>query len=46
MSKRVVGVLGSARSAIEAFGGSLADIEPADLAGSVMKEAVARSAPA
>jgi acetyl-CoA C-acetyltransferase len=43
MSKRDVVVLGVARSAIGTFGGSLADIEPAELAGTVMKEAVARS---
>ena len=43
MSKRDVVVLGAARSAIGGFGGSLADIEPAELAGMVMKEAVKRS---
>ena len=43
MSKRDVVVLGAARSAIGTFGGSLADIEPAELAGTVMKEAVERS---
>ncbi len=43
MSKRDVVVLGAARSAIGTFGGALADIEPAELAGTVMKEAVARS---
>ena len=43
MSKRDVVVLSAARSAIETFGGALADIEPAELAGTVMKEAVARS---
>jgi acetyl-CoA C-acetyltransferase len=43
MSKRDVVVLGAARSAIGTFGGSLADIEPAELAGTVMKEAVLRS---
>ena len=43
MSKRDVVVLGAARSAIGTFGGSLADIEPQELAGTVMKEAVARS---
>ena len=43
MSKRDVVVLGAARSAIGTFAGSLADIEPADLAGTVMKEAVKRS---
>ncbi|CAB3808363.1 Beta-ketothiolase BktB [Paraburkholderia caffeinitolerans] len=43
MSKRDVVVLGAARSAIGTFGGSLADIEPVELAGTVMKEAVTRS---
>ena len=43
MSKRDVVVLGAARSAIGTFGGALADIEPAELAGTVMKEAVKRS---
>jgi len=43
MSKRDVVVLGAARSAIGTFGGALADIEPAEFAGTVMKEAVARS---
>lgn len=43
MSKRDVVVLSAARSAIGTFGGSLADIEPCELAGSVMKEAVVRS---
>src|SRR5262245_63279550 len=43
MSQRDVVVLGAARSAIGTFGGSLADIEPAELAGSVMKSAVERS---
>ena len=43
MSKREVVVLGIARSAIGSFGGSLADIEPCELAGTVMKEAVSRS---
>jgi acetyl-CoA C-acetyltransferase len=43
MSKRDVVVLGAARSAIGTFGGSLSDIEPAELAGTVMKEAVQRS---
>jgi acetyl-CoA C-acetyltransferase len=42
MSRDVV-VLSAVRSAIGAFGGSLADIEPSELAGTVMKEAVARS---
>ena len=43
MSKRDVVVLSAARSAIGSFGGSLSDIEPAELAGIVMKEAIARS---
>ena len=43
MSKRDVVVLGAARSAIGTFGGGLADIEPAELAGTVMKHAVERS---
>jgi len=42
MSKEVV-VLSAVRSPIGAFGGSLADIEPAELAGTVMKEAIARA---
>ncbi|NUZ04488.1 beta-ketothiolase BktB [Piscinibacter koreensis] len=43
MSKRDVMVLSAVRSAVGTFGGALADIEPAELAGTVMKEAVARS---
>ena len=43
MSTRDVVVLGAARSAIGTFGGALAGIEPAELAGSVMKEAIKRS---
>jgi acetyl-CoA C-acetyltransferase len=43
MSKRDVVVLSAARSAIGSFGGGLADIEPPELAGTVMKEAIARS---
>src|SRR5215212_9071487 len=43
MSKRDVVVVGAARSGIGTFGGSLADMEPAELAGTVMKEAVKRS---
>ncbi len=43
MSKRDVVVLGAARSAIGTFAGALADMEPAELAGTVMKEAVKRS---
>jgi len=42
-STREVVVLGAARSAIGAFGGSLAHLEPAELAGIVMKDAVTRS---
>lgn len=42
MSKEVV-VLSAVRSAIGAFGGSLKDMEPADLGGVVVKEAIARS---
>jgi acetyl-CoA C-acetyltransferase len=43
MSQRDVVVLGAARSAIGTFNGGLADIEPAELAGLVMKAAVERS---
>ena len=43
MSKRDVVVLSAARSAIGSFGGGLADIEPPELAATVMKEAIARS---
>jgi acetyl-CoA C-acetyltransferase len=43
MSKRDVVVLSAVRSAIGTFGGSLADTEPAELAGTVMKAAVERS---
>jgi len=43
MSQREVVVLSAVRSAIGTFGGSLAGIEPPELAGTVMKEAVARS---
>ncbi len=43
MSTRDVVVLGAARSAIGTFSGSLAEMEPAELAGLVMKEAVQRS---
>ena len=42
-NKRDVVVLGAARSAIGTFAGGLADIEPAELAGQVMKAAVERS---
>jgi acetyl-CoA C-acetyltransferase len=43
MSKRDVVVLGVARSAIGTFGGGLSDMEPAELAGQIMKAAVERS---
>ena len=43
MTERDVVVLSAVRSAVGAFGGGLSDIEPADLAGMVMKEAVTRS---
>jgi acetyl-CoA C-acetyltransferase len=43
MSKRDVVVLGACRSAIGTFGGALAEIEPAELAGTVMREAIKRS---
>ena len=43
MSVRDVVVLGAARSAIGTFNGGLADIEPAELGGLVIKEAVKRS---
>jgi acetyl-CoA C-acetyltransferase len=43
MAQRDVVVLGAARSAIGTFAGSLADMEPAELAGTVMKAAVERS---
>jgi acetyl-CoA C-acetyltransferase len=43
MASRDVVVLGAARSPIGTFGGSLADIEPAELAGTVMKAAVERA---
>ena len=42
MTKEVV-VLSAVRSAIGGFGGSLSTMEPAELAGMVMKEAIARS---
>ncbi len=42
MTREVV-VLSAMRSPIGAFGGSLSSIEPAELAGTVMKEAVSRS---
>ena len=43
MTTRDVVVLGAVRSAIGSFAGSLSDIEPAELAGTVMKAAVERS---
>ncbi|WP_326543938.1 acetyl-CoA C-acyltransferase family protein [Pseudorhodoferax sp.] len=43
MSKRDVVVLSAVRSAIGGFGGSLSGLEPPELAGTVMKEAVTRS---
>ncbi len=43
MAIRDVVVLSAVRSAIGAFGGSLSSMEPAELAGAVMKEAVVRS---
>jgi len=43
MNSRDVVVLGVARSAIGTFGGSLAEIEPSELAGTVMKAAIERS---
>ena len=42
MSRDVV-VLSAVRSAVGTFGGSLASIEPSELAGIVMKESIARS---
>ncbi len=42
MTKEVV-VLSAVRSAIGSFGGALSSMEPAELAGLVMKEAIARS---
>ncbi len=43
MANRDVYVLSAARSAVGGFGGSLSSLEPAELAGMVMKEAVGRS---
>jgi len=43
MANRDVYVLSAVRSAIGTFGGSLSQMEPAELAGTVMKEAVGRS---
>ena len=44
MTQRDVVVLSAVRSPVGTFLGGLSDIEPADLAGTVMKEAVGRSA--
>jgi acetyl-CoA C-acetyltransferase len=43
MTQRDVVVLSAVRSAIGTFGGGLSDVEPSELAGIVMKEAVSRS---
>jgi acetyl-CoA C-acetyltransferase len=43
MTERDVVVLSAVRSPVGTFGGGLSDIEPADLAGTVMKEAITRS---
>jgi acetyl-CoA C-acetyltransferase len=43
MSNKEVVVLSAVRSAVGAFGGSLKDIEPAELGGLVIKEAIARA---
>jgi acetyl-CoA C-acetyltransferase len=43
MVQRDVVVLGAARSAIGTFNGGLSDIEPAELAGQIMKAAIERS---
>ncbi|WP_374489481.1 acetyl-CoA C-acyltransferase family protein [Zoogloea sp.] len=43
MANREVVVLSAVRSAVGAFGGSLADFDASELAGIVMKEAIARS---
>jgi acetyl-CoA C-acetyltransferase len=43
MSKRDVVVLGAARSAVGTFSGGLADVEPAELAATVMKATIERS---
>jgi acetyl-CoA C-acetyltransferase len=43
MNNREVVVLGAVRSAVGSFGGALSDMEPAELAGTVMKAAVERS---
>ena len=43
MANREVVVLSAVRSAVGGFGGSLKDMEPADLGGIVVKEAIARA---
>ncbi len=43
MANREVVVLSAVRSAVGTFGGTLSGMEPAELAGTVMKEAVGRS---
>lgn len=43
MASREVVVLSAVRSAVGGFGGSLKDLEPAELGGLVVKEAIARS---
>jgi len=43
MANREVVVLSAVRSAVGGFGGSLKDMEPAELGGLVIKEAIARS---
>ncbi|GHT84181.1 thiolase [Betaproteobacteria bacterium] len=43
MADREIVVLSAARSAVGAFGGSLAGLEPAELGGLVIKETIARS---
>ncbi|MBA3034332.1 MAG: acetyl-CoA C-acyltransferase family protein [Gammaproteobacteria bacterium] len=43
MSNNEVVVLSAVRSAVGAFGGSLKDLEPAELGGMVIKEAIARA---
>jgi acetyl-CoA C-acetyltransferase len=43
MTQRDVVVLSAVRSPVGTFGGGLSDLEPSDLAGTVMKEAVNRS---
>jgi acetyl-CoA C-acetyltransferase len=43
MSNKEVVVLSAVRSAVGAFGGSFKDVEPVDLGGMVVKEAIARA---